>query len=93
MSHVFILFYNIQNLQTTQKQEAAKHCNCTIADVENALAKFTWAKEAQKKLEKVSNLREESSSFFWREINDGTLRFDRTDYEVYISFCSLHGRN
>jgi len=53
MSHVFILFYNIQNLQTTQKQEAAKHCNCTIADVENALAKFTWAKEAQKKLEKL----------------------------------------
>ncbi|KAG4913984.1 hypothetical protein JHK85_055372 [Glycine max] len=42
-----------ENLQTTQKQEAAKHCNCTIADVENALAKFTWAKEAQKKLEKL----------------------------------------
>ena len=53
MSHVFILFYNIQNLQTTQKQEAAKHCNCTIADVENALAKFTWAKEAQKKIQKL----------------------------------------
>lgn len=24
-----------------------------MADVENALAKFTWAKEAQKKLEKL----------------------------------------
>ncbi|KAK8473442.1 hypothetical protein PHAVU_001G133200 [Phaseolus vulgaris] len=33
------------------------------------------------KLEKHKNLREESS-FFWREINDGTLRFDRRDYEV-----------
>lgn len=42
-----------ENLQTGQKQEAAKHCNCTIADVENALAKFTWAKEAQKKIEKL----------------------------------------
>ncbi|KOM52924.1 hypothetical protein LR48_Vigan09g158300 [Vigna angularis] len=42
-----------ENLQTAQKQEAAKHCSCTIADVENALAKFTWAKEAQKKIEKL----------------------------------------
>ncbi|CBI34233.3 unnamed protein product, partial [Vitis vinifera] len=41
------------NLQTSQKQEAAKNCNCTIADVENALAKFTWAKQAHKKLEKL----------------------------------------
>ncbi|XP_058082884.1 uncharacterized protein LOC131230875 [Magnolia sinica] len=42
-----------ENLQSTQKQSAAKHCNCTIAEVENALAKFTWAKEAQKKIEKL----------------------------------------
>ncbi|KAK2365130.1 hypothetical protein QL285_089918 [Trifolium repens] len=42
--------YTGENLKTSQKQEAAKHCNCTIADVENALAKFTWAKEAQKKI-------------------------------------------
>ncbi|KDP23614.1 hypothetical protein JCGZ_23447 [Jatropha curcas] len=42
-----------ENLQTSQKQEAAKHCNCTIADVEKALAQFTWAKEAQKKLLKL----------------------------------------
>ncbi|KAL3516220.1 hypothetical protein ACH5RR_023122 [Cinchona calisaya] len=42
-----------ENLLTNQKQEAAKHCNCTIADVENALAKFTWAKEAQRKIEKL----------------------------------------
>ncbi|TKY62616.1 Zinc-metallopeptidase [Spatholobus suberectus] len=33
------------------------------------------------KLEKHKNLREESA-FFWREIKDGTLRFDRRDYEV-----------
>ncbi|KAE9621676.1 putative insulysin [Lupinus albus] len=33
------------------------------------------------KLEKHKNLREESS-FFWREINNGTLRFDRKDFEV-----------
>uniref|UniRef100_A0A5B7BG27 Uncharacterized protein n=1 Tax=Davidia involucrata TaxID=16924 RepID=A0A5B7BG27_DAVIN len=42
-----------ENLQTSQKQEAAKHCNCTISDVENALAKFTWAREAHKKVEKL----------------------------------------
>lgn len=42
-----------ENLQKSQKQAAAKHCNCTIADVENALSKFTWAKEAQKKIEKL----------------------------------------
>ncbi|XP_028793410.1 uncharacterized protein LOC114749101 [Neltuma alba] len=42
-----------ENLQTPQKKEAAKHCNCTISDVENALSKFTWAKEAQKKIEKL----------------------------------------
>lgn len=33
------------------------------------------------KLEKHKNLREEST-FFWREINDGTLRFDRRVFEV-----------
>eukprot|EP00268_Persea_americana_P059079 TRINITY_DN7214_c0_g2_i1.p1 TRINITY_DN7214_c0_g2~~TRINITY_DN7214_c0_g2_i1.p1 ORF type:complete len:147 (+),score=37.72 TRINITY_DN7214_c0_g2_i1:151-591(+) len=42
-----------ENLQSSQKQSAAQHCNCTIADVENALAKFTWAKEAHKKIEKL----------------------------------------
>lgn len=42
-----------ENLQTSQKQEAAKQCNCTIADVENALSKFNWAKEAHKKVEKL----------------------------------------
>ncbi|KAE9593641.1 hypothetical protein Lal_00036388 [Lupinus albus] len=44
-----------ENLQTAQKQEAAKHCNCAIADVENALAKFTWAKEAQMKIQKLKD--------------------------------------
>nr|XP_043635707.1 insulin-degrading enzyme-like 1, peroxisomal [Erigeron canadensis] len=33
------------------------------------------------KLEKHKNLREESSQF-WREIQDGTLKFDRKDHEV-----------
>ncbi|KAH8491051.1 hypothetical protein H0E87_023254 [Populus deltoides] len=42
-----------ENLQTSQKQEAAKHCNCTIADVEITLSKFIWAKEAQNKLQKL----------------------------------------
>ncbi|EXC25105.1 hypothetical protein L484_001549 [Morus notabilis] len=45
-----------ENLQSNQKQEAAKNCNCTITDIENALAKFTWAKEAQKK---IKNLKKE----------------------------------
>lgn len=33
------------------------------------------------KLEKHKNLREESVAF-WREIEDGTLKFDRKEYEV-----------
>ncbi|XP_065853308.1 uncharacterized protein [Euphorbia lathyris] len=42
-----------ENLKTSHKQEAAKHCNCTIADVETALAQFNWAKEAQMKVQKL----------------------------------------
>ena len=33
------------------------------------------------KLEKHKNLREESA-FYWREISDGTLKFDRKECEV-----------
>lgn len=43
----------LQNLQISQKQAAAKQCKCTMADVENTLAKYTWAKEAQFKLQKL----------------------------------------
>ncbi|XP_076944302.1 uncharacterized protein LOC143614883 [Bidens hawaiensis] len=42
-----------ENLQPSQKQETAKLCKCTLADVENTLAKFTWAKDAHKKIEKL----------------------------------------
>ncbi|KAI3794531.1 hypothetical protein L1987_37163 [Smallanthus sonchifolius] len=42
-----------ENIQPSQKQEAAKKCNCKIADVEFTLAKFTWAKEAQMKVLKL----------------------------------------
>ncbi|KAJ6434305.1 hypothetical protein OIU85_004940 [Salix viminalis] len=42
-----------ENLLTSQKQEAAKHCNCTIADVENVLSKFLWAREAETKMQKL----------------------------------------
>ncbi|KAL8136335.1 hypothetical protein V2J09_002336 [Rumex salicifolius] len=42
-----------ENLKVSHKQEAVSHFKCTMADVENTLAKFTWAKEAQKKLEKL----------------------------------------
>ena len=38
-----------------EKQEAVRQCNCKTADVENALSKFTWAKEAQKKIEKLTS--------------------------------------
>ncbi|MQL84737.1 hypothetical protein Taro_017228 [Colocasia esculenta] len=41
------------NLQSHQKQAAAKHCNCTVTEVENALSKYLWAKGAQKKIEKL----------------------------------------
>ncbi|XP_042049809.1 protein translocase subunit SecA 1-like isoform X1 [Salvia splendens] len=42
-----------ENIQTKHKQDAAKQCNCTLAEVENTLAKFTWAKQAQAKLEQL----------------------------------------
>lgn len=42
-----------ERLEAKHKTEVAKICSCTIADVENALAKFTWAKEAHKKMEKL----------------------------------------
>ncbi|KAL0286521.1 UNVERIFIED_CONTAM: hypothetical protein Sangu_2729700 [Sesamum angustifolium] len=42
-----------ENIKASQKMEAAKQCNCTLLDVENALSKFTWAKEAQRKLEQL----------------------------------------
>ncbi|KAA3472802.1 protein translocase subunit SecA-like isoform X1 [Gossypium australe] len=42
-----------ENLQLSQKKEAAKQCDCTLLDVENALAKFTWAKEVHKKMVKL----------------------------------------
>ncbi|KAG1327404.1 protein translocase subunit SecA [Cocos nucifera] len=45
-----------ENLQASHKHDATKHCNCTIADVEHVLAKYTWAKEAQKK---INTLKEE----------------------------------
>ncbi|GAB2238893.1 hypothetical protein Droror1_Dr00024806 [Drosera rotundifolia] len=41
-----------QNLKI-EKQEASKQCNCTIADIENTLAKFMWAKKAQSKMQKL----------------------------------------
>ncbi|KAL9233255.1 hypothetical protein vseg_008276 [Gypsophila vaccaria] len=44
-----------ENLQASQKQETAKQLKCTVADVENTLAKYTWAKEAQKKLQKLKD--------------------------------------
>ncbi|PWZ04853.1 hypothetical protein Zm00014a_026809 [Zea mays] len=43
----------VNNLRNTDKINATKHCNCTIADVEHILAKYTWAKEAQKKIAKL----------------------------------------
>ncbi|KNA22014.1 hypothetical protein SOVF_037220 isoform A [Spinacia oleracea] len=46
---------NGENLQISQKKEAAKQCKCTMADVENTLAKYTWAKEAQHKLQKLKD--------------------------------------
>ncbi|KAF5206404.1 translocase subunit SecA-like [Thalictrum thalictroides] len=42
-----------QNINPSQKQETAKKLNCSIQDVEGALSKFMWAKEAQKKMEKL----------------------------------------
>ncbi|KAH9328755.1 hypothetical protein KI387_000863, partial [Taxus chinensis] len=42
-----------EHLEAKHKADAAKRCNCTMVDVENALSKFTWAKAAQKKIDKL----------------------------------------
>ncbi|XP_057871739.2 uncharacterized protein LOC131078101 [Cryptomeria japonica] len=42
-----------EHLEAKHKVDAAKRCNCTMVDVENALSKFTWAKAAQKKIDKL----------------------------------------
>ncbi|KAG8094402.1 hypothetical protein GUJ93_ZPchr0012g19032 [Zizania palustris] len=42
-----------EKLQKSDKINCTKHCNCTITDVEHILAKYTWAKEAQKKIDKL----------------------------------------
>ncbi|XP_047068150.1 uncharacterized protein LOC124676113 isoform X1 [Lolium rigidum] len=44
-----------EKLKNSDKINATKHCNCTIADVEHILAKYTWAKDAQKKIEKLKD--------------------------------------
>lgn len=44
---------NGENIGPSQKMEAAKQCKCTVADVENVLSKFTWAKAAQTKMEQL----------------------------------------
>ncbi|KAJ0986900.1 hypothetical protein J5N97_005256 [Dioscorea zingiberensis] len=45
-----------ENLQLGHKQDAMKHCSCTMSEVEHILAKYTWAKEAQ---QKIDNLQKE----------------------------------
>ncbi|PKU75024.1 uncharacterized protein LOC110111636 isoform X1 [Dendrobium catenatum] len=42
-----------ENLQPSHKHEATKHCNCTISEVEHILSKYKWAKDAQKKVDKL----------------------------------------
>ncbi|KAJ6802884.1 uncharacterized protein M6B38_346170 [Iris pallida] len=42
-----------ENLKNSHKQDATVHCSCTISEVENALSKYTWAKEAQQKIDKL----------------------------------------
>ncbi|KAG0450908.1 hypothetical protein HPP92_026472 [Vanilla planifolia] len=42
-----------ETLLPSHIQEATKHCNCTMSEVEHILAKYTWAKEAQGKINKL----------------------------------------
>ncbi|PKA51804.1 hypothetical protein AXF42_Ash008033 [Apostasia shenzhenica] len=44
---------NGENIQHSHKLEATKHCNCTMSEVEHILSKYKWAKDAQKKIEKL----------------------------------------
>ncbi|XP_008218173.1 PREDICTED: protein translocase subunit SecA [Prunus mume] len=77
-----------ENLNVTQKQEAAKHCNCTIADVENALAKFTWAREAQKKME---NLQKEGKPMP-KNINEVQKLMGSTPFDLAKSNLAKSGQ-
>ena len=47
------VFTCLQNIQLSHKQDAVKHCGCTMSEVEHILAKYTWAKEAQQKIENL----------------------------------------
>jgi hypothetical protein len=74
----------IQNLRNTDKINATKHCNCTIADVEHILAKYTWAKEAQKK---IAKLKEEGKPLP-KSFNEVTLR-NLTMLPSHMSYYTL----
>lgn len=73
----------VQNLRNTDKINATKHCNCTIADVEHILAKYTWAKEAQKKIEKLK----EEGKPLPKSFNEVTLRSLATLPSCICYYC------
>jgi len=43
----------VQRVGTNQKAEVAAKCGCTLNDVENVLAKYEWAKEANCRVMKL----------------------------------------
>lgn len=43
----------VQRVGTNQKAEVAAECGCTLNDVENVLAKYEWAKEANSRVMKL----------------------------------------
>ncbi|KAF9587320.1 hypothetical protein IFM89_001068 [Coptis chinensis] len=58
-------------------------CN-TIQDVENALSKFMWAKEAQKKIEKLQAEGKSIPTSFSEDENVGMLRISRLGVDLKI---------
>lgn len=92
----FLLSCYLQNLQTSQKQSAAQHCNCTIADVENALAKFTWAREAHKKIEKLKEEGKPMPTSLAEVLHalvcfDSQIRFTHNTRKLLCAY--IHGRH
>jgi hypothetical protein len=81
------VFFFLQKLQNSDKINATKHCNCTIADVEHILAKYTWAKEAQKKMAKLK----EEGKPLPKSFNEVTRRTGKdVNLCVLLSFCGIY---
>lgn len=43
----------VQRVGVEHKAEVAAECECTVFDVENVISKYEWAKEANRRVQKL----------------------------------------